>query len=86
VTGPDAATTASGHGRGQDGMTPAALLECWVWSMQGGPKVTFGGQPPRGDRAWRIAVWLAIAAEAARRAAEEECGHVLPPAVAERPA
>lgn len=50
---------------------PAALLEVWVWSAD--PlAVTFGGQLPRGSREWQAAVWLAIAAEAAR------CGQSCP--------
>ena len=58
---------------GESGMAPAAWLEAWIWSMAGGtPKVTFGGVGPRGDRAWRIAVWRAIAAEALAVAEEEE--------------
>lgn len=66
------------HGAGADGMAPAAMLEAWIW--QAAPlRVTFGGLPPRGSREWRVAVWLAVAAEAARRAAEEEAGHPLPP-------
>ena len=73
-------------GQGAGGVAPCAALEAWVWSMAGGaPRVTFGGMPPRGNREWRIAVWRAIAAEAARRAAEEEAGHPLPPRPAERP-
>jgi hypothetical protein len=80
VTSPDAASVSFPHGRGEDGMAPCAALEVWVWSTEGGTvRVTFGGLLPRGSRAWRIAVWLAIAAEAARCAAEEEAGHPLPP-------
>jgi len=68
------------HGRGESGDAPCAVVECWVYGFKDGqPVVTFGGFPPQGDRAWKIAVWLAIAAEAARRAAEQEVGHVLPP-------
>jgi hypothetical protein len=70
--------TAFPHGQGEDGMAPCAAVEVWVWRAS--PlAVTFGGFFPRGDKQWRIAVWLAIAAEASRQAAEEEAGHPLPP-------
>jgi len=57
------------HGQGEDGMAPAAVVE--VWCLEDG-RVTFGGFPPRGDRAWRIQIWRAIAAEALCVAEEEE--------------
>ena len=66
------------HGRGQDGMGPCAAVEVWVWSLDGGvPRVTFGGLAPRGNRAWRVAIWRAIAAEALAVAEEEEGSRAL---------
>lgn len=51
---------------------PAAYLEVWIWSMEGGPRVTFGGQFPRGGPGWAPAVWRAVAAEALAVAEEQE--------------